>query len=125
MPRARTTPMGKSASVNCGSCSLCCWNAAIILVEGDADWYETEPCGKKDDGSPILMLKRKENGACHYLSDDGKCTIHGRAPLICRQFSCVEAFQFYSRAERRQMVKDGLIDPRIWEAARERIGGKS
>lgn len=120
MPRGPTTPQGKSAHVECGSCSLCCWNAAIVLVEGDEDWYDTEPCGKKDNGDPIVMLKRKPNGACTYLSDEGKCTIHGRAPLICRQFSCAEAFNFYSRSERRQMAKAGLIDPRIWDEGRKR-----
>lgn len=123
MVRQRTTPLGQSAHVECGSCSLCCWNAAIILVDGDEDWYEKEQCGTRtDDGRPVYMLKRKPNGACVYLDDAGKCTIHGRAPLICRQFSCVEAFQFYTAQERRQLVKDKLIDKRVWAAARERLG---
>ncbi len=123
MPRMPTTRMGQSASVNCGSCSLCCKNAAIVLVDGDADWYEKEEFGKGPDGEPIYMLKRKDDAekSCVYLSEEGKCTIHGRAPIICRQFSCVEAFEFYTRGERTQLVKDGLIDKRIWKAARERI----
>jgi Fe-S-cluster containining protein len=118
--RSPTTPPGGNASVDCGSCSKCCRNAAIILLPQDADWYEKVPAGVDADGKPYFKLPNKPDGSCHYLSEEGRCTIHGRAPIICRQFSCVEAFNFYSRQERRQMVKDGVVDPEIWVEGRKR-----
>jgi len=39
------------------------------------------------DGRVQRILCRKPNGDCIYLID-GKCSIHGRAPKVCRDFDC-------------------------------------
>jgi hypothetical protein len=41
------------------------------------------------DGRVQRMLCRKPNGDCIYLID-GKCSIHGRAAKVCRDFDCRE-----------------------------------
>jgi hypothetical protein len=56
------------------------------------------------DGETFHMLKHKDNGDCFYLDKNG-CTIHDRAPSVCRQFDCRQYFLSMTRAARRAMEK--------------------
>ena len=43
------------------------------------------------DGATIEVIKPRPNGDCLYLGPGG-CTIHDRAPAICRAFGCRKYF---------------------------------
>ena len=83
--------------------------------------YQTVPCRNPLTGKPGHMLDHKPNGECIYLGSSG-CTIHGRAPLICREFDCRKMYLKFSRAERKRLVRDGLCDQSKFDAGRDRIG---
>lgn len=103
------------ATVPCDGCTACCRNEAVILTpEDDASQYETEPSRLGP------RLKRKADGSCFYLGDSG-CTIHGRAPVMCKVYDCRAQYSMYSRLTRRKMVSQGLLDPRILEEGRKRV----
>lgn len=114
------------ADVPCGSCTRCCrGNSIVMLMEHDGDdidSYQHEYVTLPGAGyGPIL--KRQQNGDCIYLGAGG-CTIHDRAPVVCRAFDCRNAYRgFMSRPrhERRRMIKDRLIDRDILETGR-RLG---
>jgi len=66
------------------------------------------------------ILKRHPNGDCVYLGADG-CTIHDRAPVICRIFDCRRLVRSHTRQEIRRMVSSGLLDRNIVEQGRKMI----
>ena len=71
--------------VPCNGCRLCCDGDAIRLLPGDdPTQYQTEP---HEMIRGALMLAHRKNGECVYLGEWG-CTIHDRAPLMCREFDC-------------------------------------
>ena len=70
-------------SVPCGSCHLCC-HTIITLAD---DEYHYAWTMQVIDGRVQRILCRQPNGDCIYLQH-GKCSIHGRAPKVCRDFDC-------------------------------------
>lgn len=96
------------ASVPCGSCRLCCIKVAVVLMpEDDPALYDTEVVG-----GGLVALKHKANGECVHLGEAG-CTIHDHAPIMCRVYDCREQHRMYPREQRRDLVRRGLLDPRI------------
>lgn len=98
--------MEETANVPCGSCNLCCKKTLVLLLPDHGDkpeTYETEPF---DEGR---VLKWKPNGDCFYLGEKG-CTIHGRAPFMCRIFDCREQHRMYTKEQRQDMVRKGMLD---------------
>lgn len=71
------------------------------------------------EGLGAIVAKGTE-GNCIYLGADG-CTIHDRAPFICRIFDCRRWFLSKTRIERRTMVKSRLADAEIFKAGRKRL----
>lgn len=67
--------------------------------------YETMQVRIGAPGIPsreITVIKLNKDGSCHYLGPDG-CTIHDRAPAICRVFDCRRfAMSMGNRAQRRK-----------------------
>lgn len=109
--------MTEIADVPCNGCHLCCHSELITLFPDEGDdvsSYDHEVMGE------LIVLKRKPNGDCIYLNDSG-CSIHERAPAVCKAFDCRLAFLKYSRNERRMMVKDGLVAKEVFEAGRQRL----
>ena len=109
------------SDVPCGSCHLCCRSDVIMLLpdEGDViENYEHDVVELPEGNGAIV--KKGADGNCIYLGPDG-CTIHDRAPLICRVFDCRRWFLSKSRNERRAMVKSGFADAAVFEAGRERL----
>lgn len=109
------------ANVPCGSCQLCCHHDVIMLFPekgDDVSSYEHEyrdlPMGR------VPILKKGASGNCVYLGTSG-CTIHDRAPAICRVFDCRRWYLSKTRTERRVMVKLGMADQAIFDAGRERL----
>lgn len=111
------------ANVPCNGCTACCRNDAIVLLPemgDDQAAYRTFPATNPITGRPCRMLAKKPDGACVYLGRAG-CTIHGRAPAICREFDCRSFYRAFSRPERRRLVKDGHCDAAVFAAGRARL----
>jgi len=86
----------------------------------DVSTYEHEYFKGDEKTGPIYILKHKENGDCFYLGPEG-CTIHERAPAICREFDCRKFYATRSRAERKAQIAKGHIDKRVFDAGRKRL----
>lgn len=107
--------------VPCGGCNLCCKSEIIALLpeEGDdVSSYDHEHMDIPNIGM-IPVLKHKKNGDCVYLDDEKGCTIHGRAPYICRTFDCRAWFKMHSRKDRRKMAAHSPWTKVIFNRGRE------
>lgn len=107
-------PFIPSVAVPCGDCYLCCKGRTLVpIIEGDdASIYETQTIGG------VIALAMKPNGDCFYLGESG-CTIHGRAPAICRFYDCRGDYARRTRAERRRAIADGLVSAEVLARGRE------
>lgn len=86
--------------VPCNGCTLCCQGDAIrLLPADDASQYQTVP---HDRYPGHLMLDHKPNGDCIYLGASG-CTIHGHAPLMCREMDCRNVAESISYTQARKL----------------------
>lgn len=112
---------GETANVPCNGCTACCRNEFKLLLPEQGDRVETYEHVYIDTANigRRPMLANKPNGECVYLTETG-CSIHDRAPRICRSFDCRKFFRHFSRTERRQMVKNGTAKPAVLDAGRER-----
>jgi uncharacterized protein len=108
-------------NVPCGSCRLCCIRQNVILL--DEDNPAEYQCHPRDlgDGLTVNELDHKPNGDCVYLDRETGCTIHERAPVMCRQFDCRQAYRMHGRAERRRRIATGLASAAVYEAGRARL----
>lgn len=109
------------AIVSCAGCTLCCRNDAIILhpeCGDDASQYITERLINPIDGKPALMLAKSENGDCIYLDRSVGCTIHDRAPAICREFDCAGMYERLGAARIRKAVEAGMFSQDIADRGR-------
>lgn len=114
--------MAEIAKVACNGCTACCRNELLILhpeMGDDPATYETQAVTHPLTGKPAVALQQRPNGDCIYLGDDG-CTIWGRHPAICREFSCVAQYLSMTRKGRRKLVALGLFSRPVFEAARKR-----
>ncbi len=77
------------------------------------------------------MLAHKPNGECIYL-EPGGCSIHDRAPSLCRSADCRSiAYRLNFETARRLHIL-GKLDLRVWDRGRKlleelgkiNIGGK-
>lgn len=117
--------MGR-AVVACAGCTLCCRNDAIVLhpeCGDDAAQYLTERSINPVTGRPALMLAKKANGDCIYLDRSSGCTIHERAPAICREFDCAKFYERFGASKIRKMINDGVFSQDVADAGRKRLKG--
>lgn len=105
--------------VPCNGCTACCQNDLLFLHPelGDrAEDYDTMPAVHPITGKPGLALRHKPTGGCIYLQPDG-CSIHGRAPAICREFDCRKFVQALGgRPARRRAVMKGWASREVIHA---------
>jgi hypothetical protein len=110
-----------TASVPCGSCTICCQNNLIFLHPecGDVlENYEHEPAPKQFPER--FVLKRLPGGDCVYLDRGvGGCIIHDRAPAICREFDCRAFAKRVGYTQGRKLVKAGLLTKRLLNRGRQ------
>ena len=84
---------------DCAGCSDCCrMDPVIVLDPCDAfefvrflgqsveDLLNEQIELKVIDGLILPILKMDESGACSFLGEDGRCTIHTFRPGICRLY---------------------------------------
>ena len=118
------------SEVPCNGCTACCKNDIIFLDpdENPAD-YETVWTVHRRTGVGGFALKRKVNGHCIYLVEGKGCSIHGRAPKVCKAFDCRKAWRDYlslPRPYQRRLMKEfkkrGLFGKEIVAAAKARMG---
>lgn len=112
------------AHVPCAGCTACCRNELLFLHQemGDrpAD-YMTKPAFNPLTGRVGVALQQRKNGDCIYLGAGG-CTIHGRAPAICREFDCrLFVARIGGRPAQRRALKSGLVTKDIFDAGRARM----
>lgn len=116
--------MSETASVPCNGCTHCCRNQIIMLMPNDGDVindYEHRPIVDPLSGKPGFAVKQRKDGACTYLGLHG-CTIHDRAPAICRAFDCRKMYlNIGSRRERKRLVRIGFVDKETLEMGRLRL----
>lgn len=111
-------------TVPCNGCRACCLHDLILLhpERGDRPGdYQTFETTNPLTGKAAHALKRNAHNNCIYLGERG-CTIHDRAPVVCREFDCRAVFRKWTRAERRHLIAKGLIGREVFEAGRKRLG---
>ena len=112
------TTKRKYTLVPCNGCTLCCQGDAIRLTEEDnPDEYMTEP---HPYIKGALMLAHKPNGDCVYLNDSG-CSIHERAPSLCRSADCRSIAFNYDFTTAMKLHEMKRIDIRVWDKGMELI----
>lgn len=110
------------SNVPCNGCTACCRGDLIVLHPehgDDVSSYETEAATHPISGKAAIALKHKPDNSCVYLGLDG-CTIHERAPVVCREFDCRKLYQSMTRAQRRELVATGFVSRQVLEAGRVR-----
>jgi hypothetical protein len=104
--------------VPCNGCTLCCQGDAIRLTEEDNPAeYLTEPHPYIPG---VLMLAHKPNGDCIYLDESG-CSIHDRAPSLCRSADCRSIAIKYDFNTAMQLHQMKRIDIRVWDKGNDLI----
>ena len=119
--------MNDRAQVHCNGCTECCQRDLLILHPELGDnpaEYQTMECINPVTGRWALALAHKPEGGCIYLTKDG-CSIHERAPAICRKFDCSEFVAKLTaettRAQRRRMISNGLISANLLKEGKRRL----
>jgi hypothetical protein len=93
--------------VPCNGCTICCKSGPIFLQPENGDIasnYQTQIMIHPLTGAPKVALKHKPSGECIYLGDTG-CTIHDRAPRICKTFDCRLLYLGFTQAQRREKIR--------------------
>lgn len=108
------------SEVPCNGCTLCCQGDAIrLLPEDDPTAYLTEPHPYIPGA---LMLAHKPNGECIYVDGAG-CSIHDRAPSLCRSADCRSLALQLGFDEARRLHMMGRLDLRVWDQGQKLLQG--
>jgi len=91
----------------------------LMPEHGDRIWtYEHKVVATA--AGPTAVLECGGTGECIYLGRDG-CTIHDRAPAICRAFDCRDLFLSKTRPERLALAESGAVSNEVFSAGRKRF----
>jgi hypothetical protein len=77
--------------------------------------YQTEPHPYIPGA---LMIAHKPGGECVYL-ENGGCSIHDRAPSLCRAADCRSIAARFDFEAARSLHALGRIDFRVWDQGRK------
>ena len=109
--------------VDCGTCTLCCRNDAIVLHPEDGDdptQYKTINAVHPFSGKPIQMLAKGPDGNCIYMGEGG-CTIYERRPAVCRSFSCAALYERYGAKQCQKMIEQGTVNKEVVDMGRKKL----
>ena len=110
-----------AAEVPCNGCTLCCQRDAVRLEAEDLRMdYRTEPHPYVPGA---LMIAHKPGGECIYLNARG-CSIHGRAPLMCRSADCRSIALKIDFETARRLHLNGRLDFRVWDQGNRLLAGR-
>lgn len=109
IPTPRLVP---SIPIDCGACKACC-HQWVILTEEEIG-YEVERIATPK--GVVRLLKRQEDGACIYLTEQG-CGIYEQRPACCRRFHCGRWYETLPRDLIKEIQKNG--DPKDRRMLRE------
>jgi uncharacterized protein len=102
--------------VPCNGCTLCCQGDAVRLEPEDMErGYQTEPHPYIPGA---LMIAHKASGECVYLDEHG-CSIHGRAPSLCRSADCRSIALKLDFQAARTLHLMGRLDMRVWDQGKK------
>ncbi len=90
-------PDFKSQRFDCQGCTRCCRDLVVHLTEQDRRRIDRRDWAERIGAAPYVRLGRayvlnhRSDGACVFLTDDGRCRIHaeqsvGDKPLACRMY---------------------------------------
>jgi Fe-S-cluster containining protein len=90
-------PAVQDQSWDCHSCTRCCRELVVHLMDADKERIDDQGWGSRLDVPPYVLagrqwaLNKGDDGACVFLADDGKCRIHSEygfdaKPLACRMY---------------------------------------
>lgn len=112
------------SAVPCNGCTACCEHDLLILhpeCGDDPSQYETMAVLNPLTGQPALALKHKPEGGCIYLEAGKGCSIHDRAPAICKEFDCRRFAALFSKQERKALLKSGGASRSVLQAGFDRL----
>jgi uncharacterized protein len=93
------------SDVPCNGCTACCRSGEMVILQSECgdvvSRYQTQVM--YHGAIPIVVLKRKSDGSCVYLGENG-CTIHDWAPAQCKAFDCRELVQRLDKIPRAQRI---------------------
>jgi len=95
-------PRTSEQRYSCHSCAGCCHDFTVQLRAEDVARLDEQKWEQRLGQSPIVhfrgrnWLRQREDGACIFLQEDGRCRIHGefgleQKPLACQMFPFVLA----------------------------------
>lgn len=108
------------SNVPCNGCTACCHDDVIFLhpdFGDDPSQYQTRELTIRGE-THIVLAKDPTGKHCVYLGRNG-CTIHDRAPAVCREFDCAGLVKKAGSAEVRRLVKRGLMDKAVAQRGKE------
>ena len=116
---------------DCAGCSSCCTDTAVMIVLDEFDMkllkeglnYSFEGMLQQGmiqlqvvDGIVLPGLGTDENGACVFLREDGRCSIHRYRPGICRMFPLARIY--HEDGSFSYFLQEGECDRRTGEKIR-------
>jgi len=114
--------------VPCNGCTLCCQGDAVRLEPEDLAMNYLTEAHPYIQGA--MMIAHKPNGECIYLDDHG-CSIHDRAPSLCRTADCRSLAARIDFESAKKLHLLGRMDIRVWdqghkllEEVKKRLGKK-
>lgn len=109
------------ATVPCNGCIRCCLGDTIRLLPGDdPSQYQTIPHPLQPGA---LALAKGADGNCVYLTAAG-CSIHGRAPRMCREMDCREIARRVSFTQARKLAARHALPASVYARGRELLRQK-
>jgi len=108
--------------VPCSSCRACC-KGDVILDTGAGDVltaYVTRIDLNAMTGTRHVMLARKVNGDCVYLTEAG-CGIYAKRPAVCREFDCRLLFAATKAKQRKALCETFPWFKAVFRAGRDRL----
>ena len=77
--------------VPCNGCDACCWHPIIKVDPGEEPPENLDHLALEPHPDGGLALKRRADGACINLSEDGRCAVYEYRPRGCRVYGSVPA----------------------------------
>ncbi len=103
--------------VPCNGCSACCYSPRIEVNRSKEPADRLAHLDLVPDAWGDVKLRKREDGSCAHLGEDGRCTVYEYRPTVCRMYDCrVWSLMGLRRAYE---SKDGNIEEPAWRFDQE------